>query len=259
MMRFFQISFWLLVFAGITVILGFARQEQKNIVCSGLRIVIPDADTPGFVTEADLRRIITHHHDSIPGLYLDSVHSEQLENLLKSNPYISGADVVKSLLGEVIIEAHRNRALARVITSGGESFYLSEAGTVMPVSTKYTPRAIVASGAIDLPASKIRQLQEEKSSLHNHPLLSQTHYLAGRLKQHPFLNAYVEQIFINQKQEFELIPADGGHIIVLGDLSNLEIKIENLLAFYQAAKPRMSEKAYREINLKYINQVVCKK
>ena len=259
MMRFFQIAVWVLLFAGITVILGFARQEQRSIVCTNLRIVIPDGTRPGFISESDVRKIINQHHDSICGICLDSIHSEQLENLLNRNPYISGAEVVKSLLGEVLIEAHRNTALARVITSGGESFYLSEAGTIMPVSTLYTPRAIVVSGAIELPQAKIRQLQNEKSSMIAHPLLSQIHYLTVKLKQHPFLEEYVEQIYVSSKQEFELVPADGDHIIILGDLSNLEIKFENLLAFYQAARPKLGNKAYREINLKYINQVVCKK
>ena len=259
MMKFFQISLWILLLAGMTVILGFARQEQKNVVCTNLRIVIPDGNMPGFISESDVRKIINQHHDSIRGICLDSIHSEQLENLLNSNPYISGAEVVKSLLGEVLIEAHRNSALARIITSGGESFYLSEAGTIMPVSTRYTPRAIVVSGAIELPMAKIRQLQNEKTIMTSHPLLSQIHDLAMQLKHHPFLNAYVEQIYVNSNQEFELLPADGDHIIILGDLNDLEIKFENLLAFYQAAKPKLDDKAYREINLKYINQVVCKK
>ncbi len=259
MKKLLHISLWLVVFTGVMVILGFAVHEQKTIRCSLLRVDIDDAPGPGFVNSSDIIERINEKYDSLPGKCLDSIRSEAIENMLNNDPYIREANVVKTLLGEVIVETRRCTPLVRVITDDGESFYLSTTGTIMPMSKKYIPRVLIASGNIRMPAAAIKKIQDQKASVLAHPLLSQIHYLARKLAAHPYLDAVIGQIYVNKDQEFELVPADGDHIIVLGDLKNLDIKFENLLAFYQAGKTRTGEQPYREINLKFINQVVCKK
>ena len=59
--------------------------------------------------------------------------------------------------------------------------------------------------------------------------------------------------------EFELVPEFGSHIIVLGDLSDLDKKLRKLNAFYQQALLEEGLNKYKTINLKFDNQVVCVK
>ena len=47
-----------------------------------------------------------------------------------------------------------------------------------------------------------------------------------------FWNSQIEQIYVNNKYEFELIPRVGSHIIELGRVEDLEEKFENLKILY---------------------------
>ncbi len=72
MKKILQISFWLIILAGIIVIFGFAVSEQKKTVCSGLVINLKDAEQPGFIYEKDVRAIISQLYPSLRGKILDS-------------------------------------------------------------------------------------------------------------------------------------------------------------------------------------------
>jgi cell division protein FtsQ len=69
----------------------------------------------------------------------------------------------------------------------------------------------------------------------------------------------IEQLFVNDKADIELIPRVGNQRIVLGSADSLEVKMRNLLAFYKQAMPKVGWDTYKTINVKYTNQVVCVK
>ena len=69
----------------------------------------------------------------------------------------------------------------------------------------------------------------------------------------------IEQLYVNQQNEIEMVPRVGNHKIVLGGADSLETKFMNLLAFYKKAIPAVGWDAYKTINIKYANQVVCVK
>lgn len=259
MKKILQFAFWLLVFTGVLVVFGFATREQKSIRCSLVRIDITENTQNGFIDEDEIKNIITGKADSLEGTILDSINATDIESRLNKNPYISGARAVKTLLGELIVEAERHKPEVRVIATGGDSFYLSNAATVMPLSATYVPRIIIASGHIPVSEKEMKELAENGQDPLQHQLLKKIHHLACRINAHPYLSRHIEQIFVNDKNEFELVPASGDHYIVVGSLENLNRKFQNLLAFYQAGMPKMKEKGIREINLKFNNQVVCKK
>ena len=47
--------------------------------------------------------------------------------------------------------------------------------------------------------------------------------------------------------------------VLVGTLDNLEIKLQNLKAFYQKAKKDTMLDVYKSVNLQFDNQVVCTK
>ncbi len=57
-----------------------------------------------------------------------------------------------------------------------------------------------------------------------------------------------------------MVPSSGDHIILLGDVENLNHKLENLNAFYQAGISKLEEGGeYKIFDLRFKDQVVCKK
>jgi len=74
-----------------------------------------------------------------------------------------------------------------------------------------------------------------------------------------FWKAQIEQIYINQKKEIELVPRVGNHTIILGSVDDLREKFENLEAFYEQGLSKYGWNKYKTINLKFKNQIVCTK
>ena len=71
-------------------------------------------------------------------------------------------------------------------------------------------------------------------------------------------NALVEQIVVSGK-EVSLIPKVGNFRIVLGKLENVGKKMENLRLFLEEGIALKGWNVYKEINLKFENQIVCVK
>jgi cell division protein FtsQ len=261
MKKIFQLIIWTFILAGIIVILGFAVNEQKQVTCTGVNVVIRDSMHQGFINEDDVLQIIRKHYASLQGMYLDSIDTGTLKATLESNPYVREVNVYKSIPGEIRVELRRSRALVRVINAKGEGFYIGTEGELLPTSNYYIPRTLVATGNITDsfdPQSKV-VLNAPKDSLSSMTLLQQIFYLSSKILVHPVFSKSISQIYINSKGEFELTPAAGGHIIQLGNTENLDIKLENLIAFYQAGVPKLENRDYKVIDLKFNDLVVCKK
>ncbi len=261
MKKVLQIIFWVILFAGLIAILGFAITEQKRVPCTGIIVKINDGNKPGFINEDDVLNLINKHFKNIETLYIDSINTGIIEAALKQNPYIRQVRVYKSITGQIRVELKRSNAFVRVINQQGEGFYIGAEGEILPLSGSFIPHILVAGGHIPERCNpeERRVLNIERQNMAEANLLESIWYLAKKINQHPVLNNAIAQIYVNSKGEFELAPLSGGHIVELGNVENLDLKFENLLAFYQAGAPKLDKKSYRIIDLKFNDQVVCKK
>lgn len=261
MKKILQIAFWMIIFAGIMVIFGFAVAEQKKVTCTGLEIKLNGAEKPGFIDTQDIRRIILQLYNPIEGRILDSINTELIARELNRNPYLKDVSIIKTLSGLIKLELSRTEAMVRVVNTRGDAFYLSTEGYVMPISLKYIPKTLIVTGFITEipdPYAKIKYNLTDGNA-HDKSVLPKIHLVAGKLANHLVFNRSIEQVYVTNRGEFEMIPASGNHIILLGDADNLDHKLENLLAFYQAGMPKLKEEDYKIVDLKYKDQVVCKK
>ncbi len=64
-------------------------------------------------------------------------------------------------------------------------------------------------------------------------------------------------MIVHDHQNFELVPVLGSHKILLGDLSNLSEKLENVYTFYQNVLNKIGWDKYTLIDARYKNQVVA--
>jgi cell division protein FtsQ len=91
------------------------------------------------------------------------------------------------------------------------------------------------------------------------PVLEQVYEVAGFIQKDGFWSSQIEQIYVNEKFEIELVPRVGNHTILLGNSEDLENKMGNLLRFYQDGASKLGWQSYSKLNLKFANQVVCTK
>mgnify|MGYP000877734507 CR=1 FL=1 len=133
----------------------------------------------------------------------------------------------------------QRKPIARVSTNA--SYYVDDEGKYMPLSTNYTAHVPIVTGSV------------EKNNLKN------IFTIASKIYEDEFLKTHIVEIHQEENQRLSLKTRVFNFEIILGDLNDLDKKINNLKAFYQKAKKDETLNTYSKVNLQFNNQVVCTK
>ncbi len=250
---------WAFGLACAGLLAGFVRSESRSRVCHGLDIRITDGTGMRFVTPADIEGLLAGGNKQPVGRKLLDINTAMLEKLIRHNPYVAAVEVFSTVDGTLHIEIRQRTPVIRVINNEGEQFYIDDQGGFMPVSPQYTADVVVASGSIfdhytDKNSTRTRS---ERSQGNSAFMADRLYTLAMYIQADPFWNAQIEQVYVNEKNEMELVPRVGNHIIHLGAAEALEEKFGKLRLFYGQGMRHSGWDTYTDINLKYHDQVVC--
>lgn len=185
---------------------------------------------------------------SLEGLQHKEVEVERVERVLEKYPFVLDADVFIDAENSVQIDIQQRIPILRIYDKMELSYYLDWEGNKLPISKNYSPRLLIASGNIP---PFIPDFQERE----NH-LLKATFDLANKILANTFLLPLVEQIYINNKNEFILIPKLGKQKILLGEYEYIENKLYNLEIFYKKALPKEGWTKHKTLDLRFKDQVV---
>lgn len=227
-----------------------SRYALNTSVCSGIKVKIDFSKGTHFVDENGIRKIIT---EQLPNRNVNSavkdINLQKIESYLEMNPHIENAELYFDFNGKLWAEITQRTPLLRVVNAQNISYYISEEGQKMPVSDDFSARVPVATGYIN---------DNNKTNGNiDAPIVHQIYNLCRYLKTNEFLNALIEQIYVNTDSDLVLIPKIGKQRIVLGNADDLESKFKKLTIFYEQAMPYVGWNTYQTINLKYANQILC--
>jgi cell division protein FtsQ len=135
----------------------------------------------------------------------------------------------------------------RVFNNQGVSYYVCENGEIIPNSSNFTPRLLVATGYLS-------NRNEGSDSLHLEII-----ELVNFINQDEFWNAMIGQVHVAINGDIVLIPKIGEHQVILGSIDNLEEKFKFLYIFYKEALQNVDWQQYSSINLKFKGQIICTK
>lgn len=259
MNKWLQISIWVVVIVLIIVTLGFVNKSNSETIFSKPIINIDYETENRFISEdAVLSQIISTVDTG--ALLLNQYDVASIEEKLNKNHSIKSAQVYKTINGKLIVNVKQRRPIARIFSKNG-SYYIDEKGNLMQLSNKYSARLLVVSGNVNEPFAKRYKFNYKllNDTLKNKTMLDDIYKLTNYIDKSDFWKAQIEQVIVNKMSEFELIPKVGNHKIVFGEIENLEGKFEKLMIFYKKGLSKTGWNEYSEINLKYKNQVVCKK
>lgn len=261
--KIFRISMFSLLAISFTVLVGFVSKDKNNIVCKGVRINIEDEELRNFVDRTDIVQLLNTKSKKIKGSRMAEINTAMLESIINTNPYIKQAEVYSSIDGWVQIDVWQRTPVLRIINSSGESFYVDNTGNFMPLSDKFSEPVLVANGYM-FDTYVQRQVRDSSAYIHGDSTaklntIDQVYYLANFINADTLYNSLIEQIYVNAFQEIELVPRLGNHIIILGDISDLDEKMKKLVVFYRQGLNEAGWDQYETINLKFKKQVVCTK
>jgi len=133
-------------------------------------------------------------------------------------------------------------------------------GGIIPVRPGYPADVLVCNG--NIPSFNFygnNNTKEYKDSIVQHSILGEIFDIAKLIDADDFFRKEIVQLYVNRKNEFEMIPLVGRDKIIFGTAEDGPEKLEKLMAFYEQAKAHNAWGKYKIVNLKYKEQIVCTK
>ncbi len=223
------------------VMLAFVSYDKHKTLCRGIESEISDSVANRFISAQEVKDVVLEKYPDILGKPLDKINTEEMEHFFEKYPAIKNCEVFYTLSGILHVDIKQKEPVLRVFDRSG-SCYLDEDGNKMPLSTKHTAHVLVANGYIN-------KLKNREDLFH----------LAMFINDDPFWRSQIEQIYVDKKGEFILIPRVGDHKIEFGGADRMETKFRNLKALYQNGWDAREWNLYNKVSLKYNGQVVCSK
>ncbi len=241
---------WLLVITGITTLLIAANSKNKDHVCRDILIGIKGNEGKFYVEKEDVLKLIGKTMSgSLLQRSITSINLAELENGLKTNPWIRNAELYFDSKDALHVFVEEREPVARVFTTQGSSFYMDSSGARMPLLDKMSIRVPVVTNF-----TSARRFNTADSAL-----LQQTKNIVQFIYGNEFWNAQVGQIDITPDRKFELIPVIGDHVIKLGDGENIDEKLNKLYVFYKQVMSKAGFNKYAALNVEFGGQVVAVK
>ena len=225
----------------ITAITAF-NNKSDNKTCKDIELIIKDSINAGFITEREIASLLKDEGIYPVGKKMERIQTRQLEAELTKHPLIDKAECYKTPGGKVCMEISQRLPILRVMNYKGESFYLDNQGKIIPPEAKCTAHLAIVTG------------YAEKSFA-----MRSLYRFGVFLQNDKFWNAQIEQIYVNSSNDVELVTRVGNHTVLLGSLDEFRAKLKKLFIFYKNALPLEGWNKYSVINVKYANQVICKK
>lgn len=182
------------------------------------------------------------------GQSFKTIDLNRIESLLEKNPFIKDAEVFLDSRNRLGIQVIQRKPIVRVISRRGEQYYLDEEGIKLPLSKHFAVNIITATG--EYPAFSPDFLTKDNAI---HDLFK----LCGEIEADPFLKSMLVQVHVNLKREFTLIPMIGDQKIIFGEIDDSMQKWKKLKVFYKEAMPFVGWRKYRNLDLRFRNQIVC--
>jgi cell division protein FtsQ len=262
-LKILEVILWVLLTGGLLTLLGFTTAEHNNSTCRNYIIRIDYGKADILVTVDDIYNVVKSTGNLLKGERIGRIDFERIEREIKRHSYVAKVEAYMTLEGIVEIDVIQRQPILRVFNQKGESFYLDGRGNLLPLNPAFSARVLVATGSIGEPFSKnicyLKDSVMRKDSIEYRSVMNHLYKVATYIIKDKFLNAQIEQIYVDTNGEFELIPRVGDHIIILGGADNLEEKFERLLVFYRQGLSKTGWYRYNIINIKFKDQVVCSK
>ena len=258
MKRILNISIWVLFIVGILVLLSFTQSKKRNLVCN-LKVKVDNFSGNHFVTEDRVKSILKNLGFEEGMDTYSEIDTEKLERKLMAISSVESVEMYKDLNGNLEVDVKQRRPIARVFNKNGSSLYVDDKGKTMQVSDYYTARVLVVNGHVNIRTNENYNAIAESSELRSNSRLDEVFELTNYISQDEFLKAQIEQIYVEKNGEIILIPKVGNQEIIFGKVEEIEKKFKKLLLFYKEGINPNNLNLYKTINLKFDNQIVCKK
>lgn len=246
----------LVIFAIVIVTIAAFKDKNKNYTNGFAVEIMPlkdgNLDSVYLIKNKEIEKIVKDAFDMDPmHTRVGKIDPRIIEARLEHDAFVEEAEVWLNMTNKICIRIKQRQPILRIIDDNGGNYYLDKTGLRIPTSIYYSMRVPIVTGAVPPYLQDFTQRQGY--------VLKDVFLLGKRLLGDDFFGTNFQQMIVNSAGEFTLIPLIGDQKILFGKYTNIEEKIQRLKIFYEKAMPYEGWKKYSIINVKYKDQIVCKK
>lgn len=193
-----------------------------------------------FLTHEMVNNLLIQNLGGTSSIQKDKVDLNTLETALEAHDMIEKAQVFSTIEGFLSTQIIQKTPIVRVV-SEDTSYYLDAKGDRMSLSDNFSARVPLVSG----------EMSKEKCKSYL--------YLFSEIIKDDFLSKNITGAQIMPSGSVVLTNRSYDYKIVFGQPVNVGEKLKKYKAFFQHAVNDSLIKEYKEVNVMFTQQVVCKK
>ena len=229
------------VVSAMSVAALWASHQPDPSPCAWLRVEVTDSLDRRFVESEELRRLLAREGLLPEGKPMQEVSCQTIEECLRKHDMVRTAECFKTYQGGVCVRVTQ-RVPALYVVSNEGAYYVDNDRQIMPIRRTIEVDVPLFKGAVGKRAAMEEYFDFAQWIISDRYWQSRIQYVQVV---HP------KHLVLHQKD-------DKGKII-LGDLSQYELKLEKLQKLYAKEADYMNEMNYREFDLRYKGQVIGRK
>lgn len=250
-----KILTWLLwgsLCSGILVLLVSAVNTENSVTCARVEITIEGKSNLKMVTADEISASLWPEGSGIQpvGKKIPDFNLFDLEQQIEKNPWVADADVFFDHHRVMHIKVFQRTPVARLFLPDGASVYLDARFRTLPLKT---------TDVLKLPVFTNFTLLKRPLSASDSATMARIVGLSNYIMADEFWMAQIETVHIQYDGSFELTMQLGDETVLLGkrgDWDNLLPKLK--LTYEKFAHDQLWGK-YRQIDLQFKDQVICRK
>jgi cell division protein FtsQ len=241
----------------LLVVPAWLTHKTRGMICSGININIADSSDYHFVSKLEIRNLVSSGGSRVIGAPVSSISLSEIEERLSRLRELKVAEAYMTIDGMLHVYASQRNPVMRVIAGGGD-YFVDDDGVVLRCKKLYTPRLQVVEGNIRITSQMLNGTSVLDTAVKN-TILKDVFDLVEYVRNDDFWSAQIDQIYVDDDDEIDLIPRLGSQRIHLGTTENYRGKLRSLETFYREVLPVKGWNKYDLINLEFKDQIVCRK
>lgn len=215
-------------------LLSFSLKRFNEKPLDNISVKMSDKSPVYFVDEKDIKTIVEKYNTTKK---VGNIDIPSLEKKLNELPAVDSANVFLSLDGKLHLDIQQRVPVFRLNNGSGKGYYVDKKGIEFPISKNYSHPCMLVSG--DVKKKEYVKLVD----------------LIKKIDKDTFCKNYFVGI-TKENGNYNLITNEGYYKVELGDLNNIDFKINGFKAFVEKYLINQNPEKYSKISVKYDNQIV---
>jgi cell division protein FtsQ len=230
----------------ITAIISASKIEDNKKVKS-IAVHIKNDKKYHFIEQQEILDLaVTRQQIDLGHTPISKLDIRAMEQVIMADPWVANAQVYIDNENVLQLYVTQRIPVARIFDQSNRSYYLDTTLSIMPLSSNYVYYTTLVTNMPDVNNDSM-----------GWALRKDILTLVKKIQNTPFWNAQISQIIVDSPGMYELVPLLGDQRIILGDLSRLTEKLDNLFIFYKNVLNRIGWDKYETLDLRFSGQVVA--